>query len=202
MQGGIYDFAKIVRSDISSHTDGNTQSSIQEKIWHGCGHNCRFGPSAIIVWPKINSVLVYITEKFGRKTRHFGFGITHGRGWIAVYVAKIALTIDQGISHGEILGHPYHRLVYSGISMRMIATEDISDDHGRFAEFGGKSQAFFVHGEENTTVYGLESITNIGKSPIGDHGHGVVKKRLAHLGASIPSHNTYMWWFIGDFWFQ
>ena len=63
--------------------------------------------------------------------RHPHFGVTHGRGVVAVHRTEVALTVDQHVAHGEILRHPDDGVIHGDVAMRVF-TDYVTDHTGRF----------------------------------------------------------------------
>ena len=55
---------------------------------------------------------------------------------IAIDGPKVALTIHQRITHGEVLGHASHGIVHGCIAVGMVFTQHLTDDTGAFAVGG------------------------------------------------------------------
>src|ERR1039457_952042 len=51
--------------------------------------------------------------------------------WIAIDGAEIALAIDQGVAHGEGLGHADQGIVDGGIAVRMVLAHHLAGDLDR-----------------------------------------------------------------------
>ena len=58
------------------------------------------------------------------------FGVPHGRRWIPVHRAKIALTINQDETHGERLRHAHESIIHCSVTMGMVFTYHIAHDTG------------------------------------------------------------------------
>ena len=65
--------------------------------------------------------------------------------------------------------------------MRMVLTENLSDDTGRLLCLAGMSEAKSVHSEQHSSVYRLETVTHVREGPGYDHRHGVVDIGTPHL---------------------
>ena len=64
--------------------------------------------------------------------RHSNFGVTHGRRRIAIHRAEVSLPVDQHETHRKRLRHPHQRVINGGVAMRVIFTDYIADNAGRF----------------------------------------------------------------------
>ena len=64
--------------------------------------------------------------------RHTDFRITHCSGGVSVNRTKVTLTVHQHVSHAERLRHTNNGVIHSGIAVRVILTDYITDHTGRF----------------------------------------------------------------------
>jgi len=78
--------------------------------------------------------------------RQTDFRITHCRGGVAVDRTKVTLTIYQHVAQGEWLRHTNDGVINGGITMRVIFTDDVTDDAGRFFIGFIPVIAQYVHG--------------------------------------------------------
>ena len=59
-----------------------------------------------------------------------GFGVTIGRGRIAVDRAEVALSIDQRIAQGKRLRQANQRVIHREVAVRVVFAHHFSDDAG------------------------------------------------------------------------
>ena len=78
--------------------------------------------------------------------RHTDFRITHRCGGVAVDRTKVTLAIYQHVTQGEWLRHTYNGVVYGSITMRVVFTDDVTHDTGRFFIGFVPVIAQYVHG--------------------------------------------------------
>jgi hypothetical protein len=107
--------------------------------------------------------------------------LVNGSSGIAVYGAKIALTVDQHVPHRKALGHPDNRVVDRGFAMRMIFADHVTDDARRLLVRLVVFVPEFAHRKQDTPVHRLEPISDIGQCPAHNDAHRIVEIRLAHL---------------------
>ena len=65
--------------------------------------------------------------------------------------------------------------------MRMILTQDLTDDTGRLFSLAGVSQSQSIHSEQHSSMDRLESVTHVRKGPGHDYRHGVIDVGTLHL---------------------
>src|SRR5690606_38511295 len=109
------------------------------------------------------------------------FGVTHGRGAVAVDRAEVALAVDQHVAHGEILRHADDGVVDRLVAVRVVLTDNVADDAGGFLVSAVPVVVQLVHRIEHAPVHGLEAVAHIWQRPPDDHAHGVIQVAAAHL---------------------
>ena len=120
-----------------------------------------------------------------RNLLHTYFCVTHGGRTIPVKGTEISLTINQGISHGEALGHSDDRIVCRGISMGMVFTNDITHDPRGFHIRAIVGVIQNIHGKQHAAVNGFQPITNIRQRPANDDAHCIVQIGLLELVLNV-----------------
>ena len=159
----IYYFPQIVRRNIGCHADGNPIGTIDQKIRDTGWQYYRFLQRTIIVWHKINGILVQIPEHFHSQFGHTHFSITHSGRRVSVNGAKVTMPIYQQIAGRKILCHTYCGFIYGGITMRMILTKNIADNTSRLLIWFARKHTRFLHRIKDSSVYRLETISHIRK---------------------------------------
>ena len=91
------------------------------------------------------------------------------------------MTVYQHITHGEILRHTHHCRIDGAVTVGVVFTHGITGDTGGlFIGFIGL-QIHFAHGVENSSLYRLQTVPDIGQSSGYDNAHGVVDIALLHF---------------------
>ena len=134
---------------------------------------------------EIDGFLLNVGEQFLGNFRKARFGVTHGRGWIAVHRAEISLAVDERVAHVEALREAHQRVINRRIAVRMEFAEDFADDLGALAVRLRRGQTQLVHAEKNAAMDGLQAVAHIRQRAPDDHAHGVIEVRLLHLRFDI-----------------
>ncbi|MCY1225950.1 hypothetical protein D9M72_381630 [compost metagenome] len=113
--------------------------------------------------------------------RQADFGISHGRGVIAVDRTEIALAVDQHVAQREILRHADDGVVDSGIAVRVVLTDHVTDDTGRLLVRPVPVVVELVHRVQHAPVHRFQAVPHIGKRAPDNHAHGVVEIGAAHF---------------------
>ena len=69
--------------------------------------------------------------------------------------------------------------------MRVVLTDDVTDDAGGLLVGLVPVVAELVHGEQHAAVHRLEAIAHVRQGPANDHAHGVVEVGLLQLVFNI-----------------
>src|SRR5690606_16302913 len=92
-----------------------------------------------------------------------GFCITHGGRAISILAAKVTLTVNHHITHVPRLGLPNHGIVYCLILVGVVLTQYLPYDTGRFFMRLVVQNSQLIHGIENPSVHGLQTVSYIRK---------------------------------------
>ncbi len=173
MTGGVTQLCGVVRRDIGRHAHRDAGGTIREQVREGRRQDQRLLVLAVIGLAKIDRAFVIILQDEDRGFGQTRFGVSHGRGAIAVHIAEIALTFDQRIARGEILRQTHQRLIHRLIAMGMEPADNVADHAGAFLEGGVGRQLEKPHGVEKTAVNRLQTVARIGQGPLGDGGERI-----------------------------
>ncbi len=183
--GGFDDFFQIVRRNVGGHADGDAGGAVDEQVGNARGQDDRFLFAFVEIGDEIDGFFFDVREHFLGDFRKARFGVTHGRGRIAVHGAEVALAVHQRVAHVEILREADQRVVDGSVAVRMELAEDFADDLGALAVGLGGGEAQLVHAEENAAVHGLEAVADVGQGAADDHAHGVIEVGLLHFRFDI-----------------
>ena len=176
-----YDLSEIVRGDIGCHAHRDPARAIDQEIRNLSRQHIGYLLGAVVVVREVDGFLVQICQQIMGDLRHTNLGITHRRRRVAVYRAKVALTINEGVTQRKILRHADNCIVDRGVSMGMILTDHITHDTGRFFVRLVVVVRQHIHGEQYPPVHRFQTVTNIGQSAPHDHTHGIGEIGLAHF---------------------
>ena len=183
--GGIHDFAQVVRRNVGGHADGDAAGAVDQKIRNARGENDRLFAGLIEVRDEIDGFLLQVGENVFRNFGQPRFRVPHGRRGIAVHGAEVPLAVDQGIAHVEVLGQANERGIDDRFTVRVVVAGSIAADLGAFAVAAIGGQAEVVHGHEDAPLHGLQAVAHVGKRARDDDAHRIVEVRLAHLRFDI-----------------
>src|SRR5699024_11809213 len=99
--------------------------------------------------------------------------------------AEVAVALDEGIAHGEILGQADQGVVDAAVAVGVVFAQHVAHAGGGFFEGVVGGEAAFVHGVQNAPVDRLQAVPHVGQSAARYDGHGVFDVRLFHFGNQI-----------------
>ena len=181
IQAAFDHFGQIVRRNVGGHAHRDPGAAIDQQIGQPRRQQQRFLFAAVIVGAEVHRFLVDIGQQFMGDFRQADFGVTHGGRIVAVDRTEVALPVNQHVAQGEILRHPHNGVVDRRIPVRVIFTDHIPDDTGRFFVCPVPVIVQLVHGEQDTPMHGLEPVTNVREGSPHDDAHGVVQVAAPHF---------------------
>ena len=182
---GVNHFAEVVGRDVGGHADRNTAGAVNEKIRNARGQDERLFFGFVEVGNEVDGFLLDVGEQFLGDLGETRFRVPHRCGHIAVDGPEVALAVNQGITHVEVLRHAHERVVNRRVAVRVILAEDFADDLGAFAVGLARGQTEFVHAKKNAAMHGLQAVADLRQRAPDDYAHGVIKVGLAHFGFDV-----------------
>ena len=167
-------FRRIVRRDGGRHPHRDALRAVGEEIGEGARQHDRLVLRAVVGRTKIDRILLDAVEEEVRNIGQPRFGIAHG-GWIiAVHIAEVSLSVDEGIALGEILSEAHERVVHRLVAVRMEFADHIAHDPRAFLEGGTGIEAQLLHRVQQSPVNRLEAVAGVGQGPPRDGGQRVL----------------------------
>src|SRR3984957_19317320 len=117
---GFDDFLQIVRRDVGGHADGDAGGAVDEQVGNARGQDDGFFFAFIEIGSELDGIFFDVREHFFGDFRKARFGVTHGRWWIAVHGAEVALAVHERVAHVEILREADERVVHGSSAVRLI----------------------------------------------------------------------------------
>ncbi len=158
----VDNFRKVVRGNVRRHADRDSVRSVDKQIGKARRKHRGFRFVTVEVGEEIHRLFVEIAQHFGGELRKARLRITHCRGGISVYRTEVSVSVHKRKVDGEILRETHERVVHRRIPVRVIFTQHVADDSCALAVSLVVVQSHFVHGEQNSSVHGFESVANVG----------------------------------------
>ncbi len=188
---GRSDLPQVVRRHVGAHADGDPRAPVYQQIRQSCGKHVRLLPLPVERVGEVHGVALEIDEQLLGDARELRFRIAVGRGVVPVDAAEIPLTIHQRVTQTEALDHAHQRVVHCRIAVRMVFSQDFTDD-GRALLVGPRGrQPELRHRVQNPPVHRLEAVAHVRKRPLHDDAHRVVDERFPHLLFDEPRHHPF-----------
>ncbi len=173
--------------NIGGHAHGDARRTVEQQVGQPRRQQVRLLECVVEVGRELDGVLVEVFQQFQGDGRQPGLSVAHGRRAVAVDAAEVALTVDQGVTHGELLRQPHHRVVDRAVAVGVILAQHLADETRAFAVRLVGPQPHVVHGIENAPVDGLQAVTCVGQRPGNDDAHGVVQVGTTHLLINVDT---------------
>ena len=177
----VADLPQVVGRNIGGHTHRDTHRAIAQQVGEAAGQYHRFLTLVIKVGVPVYGVLIDIREHVKGNLAQPCLGITVGGGGVTIDGTKVAVAIDERIAQREGLRQAHHGIVNTGIAVRMIPAQHITDDGRALAVGLIGGQAVLIGGKQNAAVNRLQSVPYIGQGTVHNDRHGVFQKALAHF---------------------
>ena len=177
----VAEFAQIVRRNVGGHAHGNARRAVEQQVGHLGGHHRGFLQGIVVVGPEIHGILVQVAQKFLGQPGHAHFRVTHGRRRVAVDGTEVALAVHQGIAHGKFLRHAHQGVIDRQIAVRVILTDDVTDDARGFLVRPVVIVGQFVLGEHDSPVHGLQAVAGVRNGAPDDDRKGILQIGLAEF---------------------
>ena len=173
--------AQVVRRDVGGHADRDARRAVDQQVREARRKDGRLHPRLVVVGSEVDGVGIDVAQHLGGESREPRLGVPHGRGWVVVDRAKVALAVHQRVALGEVLGEADEGVVDRLVAVRMEVAHHAADDVGALAVRPVGLQPRLVHREEHAPVHRLEAVAHIGERAADDHAYGVIEVRRPHL---------------------
>ena len=179
---------EVVGEHVRRHADGNPARAVHEEVRDLRREHERLLEGLVEVGGKRHRLLLQVLQELLGGTGEPDLGVSHRSGRITVDGAEVPLAIDEGSPVGEVLGHLHEGVIDGCVPVGVILAHHFPDNTGRLLVGLVARIAHLPHGEEGTSVDGLEAVARIGDCPPDDHGHRVVDVRDPHLVLDLDRH--------------
>ena len=187
--------AEVVRRDVGRHADGDARRAIDEKVWIRRRQHRRLRRRFVEIRLVVDRLVVEVVHQPLGDRFEPGFRVAIRRRGIAVDRAEVALAVDQGGAHVEVLRQADQRVVGGRVAVRVVVADDLANDLCALAIRAVRRQPHLPHRVQDAAVRGLQPVANVRQRPSDDDAHRVIKVRTLHLvfdvyGCSVNFHST------------
>ncbi len=182
---GLRDLGQVVGRHVGRHADGDALAAVHEQVGEARGQDRGLLQGLVIVGLEVDGLLFHVAQHLHGGIGQTGLRVTHGCRGVAVDGAEVAVAVDQGQAHGEVLGKADHGVVDGGVAMGVVLAHDLADRPGRLLVRAGRDDVGLVHGVEDAALDGLEAVADVRQGAGHDDRHGVLEEGLLHLGGHV-----------------
>ena len=188
-QTGVDDLGEVMRWDIGRHTDGDTRRAVDQQIREAGRQNERFLAAFVEVRHPLHRFLVDVAQHLVGELAHTRLGITVGGRGVSVDGAEVAVTVNELITHGEVLRQTHHGVIDGGVAVRVITTQHITDAGRGLLERLVAGQIVLIHCIQDAAVDGLQTVTHIRQCTGDNDGHRVFDEGGLHFLDEVVRHD-------------
>ena len=170
----INDLTEIMSRNISSHTNGNTISTIYQQIRNFSRHHTWFLQCIIEVIRHVYSILIKVIHDMLTHLAQTTLGITHSSRRVTIHRTKVTLAINQKITHIPVLAHTNEGAINRRVTMWVILTKNLTYYTGTFLIGIIASITNTKHTIKDTTMNRFEAISYIRERTSHNNRHRIV----------------------------
>ena len=171
--------------NIGSHANRDAGRTVDQQVGEAGGQDLGLCQGLVVVGTPVNRVLLQVAKQLHGGLGQAALGVAHGRGGVAVDVAKVTVAVDERGAHGEPLRQADHGVVHRGVAVGMVLTDNLADRPSGLLMRAVGEDAALVHCVEDAAVNGLQAVANVRQGARGDDRHGVLDEGLLHLAAEL-----------------
>ncbi len=139
--------------NIGHHADGNPRRTRHQQIGETCRQHNRFFKAFIVVQLEVDGVLIQVTHHLAAQPCQAGLRITVGRGRVTVTRTEVAVTVHQGVSHGEVLRHAHKRVIHTLVTVRVKTPQHVTDGRRALSMRLIPGESLGEHGIQYSSVH-------------------------------------------------
>src|SRR5690606_38170630 len=114
-QTAIHDLTEVVRRNVGGHPHGDAAGAVDShRRPLGGQHGGILFDAVVVVYP-LAVFRVQVGQHRVGQLGHAHFGVSHGRGAVAIHPTEVALNVYQQVAQRERLGHSYDGVVHSAV---------------------------------------------------------------------------------------
>ena len=148
---------------------------LTSRFGYVAGKHRRLRRRLVEVRDVVDGVLVEVFHQaFGERLEP-GFRVSIGGRRIAVDRAEVALAVDQGLAHVEVLRQADQRVVGRLIAVRMVVADDFADHLRALAVGAIRGQPHLAHRIKHAAMRGLQAVADVRQRSPDDHAHRVIQ---------------------------
>ena len=135
-----------MRRNVGRQPHRDAARAVDEQVGKTPRQGGGFHQTVVEIQGEIHRFLVDIAQEFQREFFQPRLGIAVCRRAVAVHRTEVAVPVDEGHAHVEILRHPHERVIDGSIAVRVVFTEAVPHDLSALSVRFIGGQPHFVHG--------------------------------------------------------
>ncbi len=183
-----------MRRNVGRHAHGDAARAVDQQVGNTGRHDRRDHFGAVVVRHPVDGLFVQVGQQLVSQLGHAHFGVSHSRRVVTVDRTEVALAVYQQVAQREWLSHTNDGVVHSGVAVRVILTDHVTNHTGGFLVRLVPVVTQLAHCEQHAPVHGLQAVARIGQCSTDDYAHCVVEVGLLQLVFDIDRED-----FFGQF---
>ena len=180
----VDDLAQVVGRDVGGHAHGDPLAAVHQQVGKARREHHRLLLGGVEVVGEVHRLLVDAVQQSHSQLPEAALGVPHGRGGI-VGRPEVAVGVDQRMPQREALPQAHQRVIDGLVTVGVVLAHDIAHHSSALHIRAIGAIPLVVHAPQDAAVNRLEPVAHIGERPGRDDRHGVVEKRLLHLGLDV-----------------
>ncbi len=179
------DLRGVVRRDRARHADRDAARAVAEQVREAARQDGRLLEPLVVVGLEVDGVLIEVVEQLRRDRGHPRFGVPHRRRRIAFDRAEVALLVDEQVAGLPPLPEVDERGIDDALAVRVVVARGVAGDLRALDVLAPRRQVEVVHRDEDSSLRGLESVTDVGQRPVHDRAHRVGQVAVVELAIDL-----------------
>ena len=125
--------------------------------------------------------MINVGEHLASDCGESSLGVTHRGGGVAVNRTEVSLSINEWVTHGEVLRQADECVIEGAVAVWVVLAHHLTHDRSALAIGGAAREAHLTHRVEDAAVDRLEPVAHVWKGTRHDHAHRVIEVARAHL---------------------
>ena len=197
MDDRIDHLTEVVRRDVRGHPNRDPPGTVHQQVRESGGKHDRLLLVPIEVRLEVDGLGLDVPKELQGHGGKPSFRVPVRCGRVAVDGAEVPVSVHQGGSKREVLGHPHQGVVDRVVPVRVVLPDHVADDRRRLAVGTVGPEAGLEHRPEDPAVHRLQTVTHLGQRASDDHGHRVVEVRPLDLvfqldGLDVPCEQAFL----------
>ena len=118
----IDNFTKVMGRHVSSHTNGNTVTTVHQEVRYLSRHHRRLHQRVVEIILHIDCFLLQVVHDVFTHLRKAALCVSHSSRRVTVDRAEVTLTVNQRIAHVPVLSHTDEGAIDRSVAVGVVLT--------------------------------------------------------------------------------